>query len=478
MPGLSSGIQIALQAVMTHSQAIEIIEHNVANANTAGYRRQAAVLTANVPTPGYGVGLDQSYGAGQRGMGVLVDRIQRFSSDLIDARYRTASGEAQDYDARNQILTHMESVLAETSDSGLITKLDQFWSSWQGLASDPTNTSLRSNLLDDSSSLVDAIRNRYQSLTQLRVDQNKTLQNQVTEINDISGQIAKLNGEIAQVRAVQDQPNDLLDQRDRLLDRLSEITGSTSYLQPNGEVIVNIGSHVLVTGQNSVQVKTEVDPSASNTDGLFRVVWEDGQVLTPASGEMKGILTVRDQTITDQLSGLNDLAKSLITEVNALHQNGLDINNNAGGLYFSGSDATDIQLSGTLTADTIAAAGVDPVSGTTLDNYIADKIASLKDTRVLIGADVTPTRTLNDFYNNQVTKLATEISRVSQDSGHKNSLLNAIDQQRESLTGVSLDEEAANLSKYQKAYQAAARVMNAYDELLDTVINGMGLVGR
>lgn len=481
MPGLSSGIQIALQAVLTHSQAIEIIEHNVANATTPGYRRQAAVLSASIPTPGYGVGLDTQYGAGQRGSGVLMERIQRFTSDFIDARYRAAAGESGDWSTRSKVLTQLESLMAETSTSGLIPKLDQFWSGWQKLAADPTNNSLRTILLDDANSLTEAIRNRALEITQLRIDQNSALENQVIEINDLATQIARLNSEISHVQAVQDQPNDLLDQRDRLIDRLAEISGATTHIQTNGEAIVNIGGHVLVTGQDTVALNTEVDPDPLNTNRLYRVVWADGQVLTPTSGEMKGTLTVRDQTLTAQLDGLDDLAEGLIREVNTLHTdpNGRDLTGNPGGTFFEPfSGAISIRVNATLTAAGIVAGGIDSVSGEQYDNLFANRIAALKTTKVLIGADVVATRSLNEFYNTQITNLATETARANDDSGHKGLLFKALDQQRESLTGVSLDEEAANLTKYQKAYQAAARVMNAYDELLDVVINGMGHVGR
>lgn len=475
MPGLSTGIQIALNAVLTHSQAIEIIEHNVANASTAGYRRQAAVVSSAIPYPAYGIGLDHTIGAGQQGTGVLMERIQRFTSDYLDVRYRTAGGEASDWEARQEMLLRLESVMAETSDSGLIPVLDQFWSSWQRLASDPSNQSLRTNLLSEASSLVTAIRSRRTEMTQMRVDTNQMLETQVGEINDLASQIAKLNGEIAHVQAVNEQPNDMLDQRDRLLDRLSEIAGAVSFVQPNGEVVVNINGHVLVTGRDAVQLNVEVDPASP--DRLYRVMWADGQVMAPASGEMKGLLSVRDQTIVSQINGLDQFTAALITQVNTLHTdpNGQDLNGNVGGVFFTGTNASDIEVSAVLTEDLIVAGGSD-AGGTSYDNYIADQIANLKTTRVPVGGS--SNQTLNEFYNTEVTRLATETSRAVEYSKHKSLLFRSLEEQRESLTGVSLDEEAANLAKYQKAYQAAARVMNAYDELLDRVINGMGLVGR
>lgn len=475
MPGLSTGIQIALNAVLTHSQAIEIIEHNVANANTPGYRRQAAVVSSALAYPAYGIGLDHTIGAGQQGSGILMERIQRFTSDYLDARYRSAGSEASDWSTRQDMLLRLEAVMAETSEAGLIPSLDQFWSAWQRLAADPTNLSLRTNLLSDANSLVTAIRSRRTEMTQMRVDSNQLLKNQVDEINNLASQIARINGEISHVQAVNEQPNDMLDQRDRLLDRLSEIAGAVSFVQPNGEVVVNINGHVLVAGRGTVQLNAEVDPMSP--DRLYQVTWADGQKMSPAAGEMKGLLTARDQTIVSQINGLDQFAAALIAQVNTLHSdaNGRDLNGNVGGAFFSGSNAGDIAVNASLTEEAIVAGGAD-AGGTLYDNFIADRIANLKTTRVPIGGS--SNQTLNEFYNFEITRLATDTAKSVEYSKHKSLLYVSLNEQRESLVGVSLDEEAANLAKYQKAYQAAARVMNAYDELLDRVINGMGLVGR
>ena len=143
MPTISSGISIALQAVLTHSQALEIIEHNVANASTPGYRRQSALLTA-VPRP-FDHGADYGIGAGQRGGGVTIDKIQRFNLEFFDTRYRSVSAEAQNWEAQSGVLSQLESILAETTEDGLLPKLDQFWAGWQKLSTDPTNTSLRTD---------------------------------------------------------------------------------------------------------------------------------------------------------------------------------------------------------------------------------------------------------------------------------------------------------------------------------------------
>ncbi|HNK63004.1 MAG TPA: hypothetical protein PLE14_03080, partial [Anaerolineales bacterium] len=170
MPTISSGISIALQAVLTHSQVLEITEHNVANASTPGYRRQAAILTTDTPTSINGA--DHGIGAGQRGSGVTIDRIQRFNLAYFDGRFRSVSAEAKNWETQSGILSQLEATLAETSDEGLLNKLDQFWGTWQSLSNDPTNTSLRTVLLDDANTVALALNRRSSQIIQLRSDQN------------------------------------------------------------------------------------------------------------------------------------------------------------------------------------------------------------------------------------------------------------------------------------------------------------------
>jgi flagellar hook-associated protein 1 FlgK len=469
MPSLSSGIQLALQAVLTHSQAIEIIEHNVANANTPGYRRQAAMLTAGHAIPGYGLGMDFSPGTGQRGAGVLIERIQRFNLDIVDSRFRSATAESGAWGARQELSVRLESMLAETSDGGLIPAMDEFWSSWQNLASDPTNLSLRTVLIDNARTLASSIQSRAQELSSFRADQNNTLVDRTSQINSAASQVAELNSQISRVLAAGDQPNDLMDKRDLLLDQLSNLTGAVANPQADGQVIVNIGGHVLVGGTKAHQLTAAIDPT--DPDGAVKISWADGQTLAVPSGEIKGILDVRDNLVKSQLTGLNQLAGALIAQVNLVHNAGFGLDNTTNLDFFSGTDAFTIQVDGAIDETTLAAAGAIDQPG---DNSVAMLMSGLKFSKVVNGN----TQTLNEFYNGQVTSMGVDTERAISNSSHHKVLLKALGDQRESFSGVSLDEEAADMAKYQRAYQAAARIMNVYDEMLDKVINGMGLVGR
>jgi flagellar hook-associated protein 1 FlgK len=465
MPSISSGISIALQAVLTHSQVLEITEHNIANASTPGYRRQSAILTAE--TPSSISGADYRTGAGQRGSGVTIERIQRFNLSFFDGRYRAVSSEAGNWEAQSSILSHLESVLAENSDDGLLPKLDQFWSGWQTLSNDPTNTSLRTILLDDAGSLATAFNRRATQIMNLRSDQNLVVASQVEETNSLASEIANLNENIARVISVGEQPNDLLDKRDVALDRLAKLTGAVSTEQKNGEVMVSIGGHVLVVGHDTFKLETRTNPVDTSVADIY---WSDNQKMTPPGGEIKGTLEVRDRVLVDQLNGLNTMSAGLISQVNTIHSGGYGLNNATGLNFFNGTDAASITVNPLLDASSIATSSAANQVG---NNSIALQIGGLKTVKGMKAG----TATLNEFYNSQITELGVTIKRATDNSYQHGLIVQALGNQRESVAGVSLDEEAANMAKAQKAYQAAARVLTAYDDLLDMVINRMGRVG-
>jgi flagellar hook-associated protein 1 FlgK len=280
--------------------------------------------------------------------------------------------------------------------------------------------------------------------------------------------VAQLNGEISRVLSVGEQPNDLMDKRDLALDRLSELTGSVSFDQKNGEAVVSVGGHVLVVGHDAFKLHTQTNAANSN---LVDVYWEDNQKLIPPSGKLKGTLEVRDTVLSNQLAGLNTLAAGIITQVNSIHRTGFGLNNATNNDFFEGSNASDIAVNRLLDAASVATSSGASQAG---NSDIALQIAGLKTVKGMKAG----TATLNEFYNAQISTLAVTTKRAADNSYQHGLVTKALGDQRESAVGVSLDEEAADMAKAQKAYQAAARVLTAYDDLLDLVINRMGLVGR
>ena len=467
MTSLSSGINSALQAVLSQTQVMEVIEQNVANANTKGYHKQSAVLSATSANPSMPTYF--GFGAGQLGSGVTVESIQRFTVDYFDQKYRAVSAQSSSSTYQSEILSEMESISSDLADSGLTTIMDNFWSSWQDIAADPTNTNLQTNVISNASSLATVLKNNAQQLTSLQQDQNQAIIDRVDQVNSLAKTIAELNGQITQAISINQQPNDLLDQRDAALDQLADLTGAVSYAQSTGQMVVSIGGHMLVNGTSSYALKVETDPAKTDVN---HIVWADnGSELKTTGGEIEGILKVRDDYIENQLTVLNDIASTLITQVNNLHTNGFTQDGDPGGTFFTGTDATNIGVSDTLATDGLA---ISSVKGETANGDVAQQIYDLSTQKIMNGN----TQTLGDYYNAKITDLALTTSTMKTNSSQNSTVLSALNTQRQSITGVSLDEEATNLSLAQKAYQAASRVMTAFDQLFDVVINQMGLVGR
>ncbi len=489
---LFAGINLALRAVLAHQQAMQVIEHNVANVNTRGYRRQEAVLTAGIPYAPASMSRD-SY-PGQMGQGVQVDRIRRFHLEFFDTRYRGEISEQKRGEASQTVLQQLEATLAETSTDGLAPKLDAFWEGWQTLTTDPANLALRGDLRERAAGLAEAFQRRAQSLRDLRSDQDLAVKQSVQDVNEMATHVARLNAEIARVKSVGDDPNDLLDERDRVLDSLAEVTGAISYTEQNGETTVSINGHALVVGNTTFQLTTVVannpppTPAATPGQNLSQVQWADGMTFSAARGELAGLLDARDRVIPNQQIALDATATELANRVNAFHAAGRGlppVNSTVGtppgytGNFFDttgvGGAALSIRLDSFIDSvaglNYIAAASAPDAPG---DSSNALNIANLAGGLFMNGG----TATIGGYYIAQVGTVALELQTVTNATNDRKLVAGSLDKQRESVGGVSLDEEAAKLVQTQRAYEAAARMLTTVDQMLDKIINGMGLVGR
>lgn len=578
MPNLFSSVNLALTSMLSQQYGISITEHNVANANTEGYRRQQVVLQTAPPVTINGA-YTSGVGIGQLGSGVEVEKIDRITVNFYDARYRAEAQQSKNWNIQNSLLSQLESQLSETDSTGVLPKLDAFFISWQNLSVTPTDPALKNQLINDAQSLVSALNSRAIDMNAMRTDQNVEIIQRVQEINQGAEQIAQLNAEIARVTAVGAQPNDLMDQRDLLLDRLAEVGGATSNTQANGQVIVSINNHVLVAGTRSYALTTSQDDK--NND-LAKISWSDGEGLIPTSGELAGFLAVRDILIPQQQTGLNNLAQAVKDRVNTLHQkgfsNGKIVTNatttgtvsgfgaaatsggqlefatgsyfvetqndpvngwqyrvvDAGGNppkftdgtddtnswqniptsgsmtvdtghgltitfgsdataylerdrtngaaqvtftqqqdFFTGTDAMSIRVNSNLVNNpTLVATALNPNSPG--DGEIARQLGNVRSEQLLSGGAAT----LSQYYNQQITQLALNVKKAAANEKDHQNISDALDSQRTSVSGVSLNEEAANMVKYQRAFEASARMMTTVDQMLDTIINSMGVVGR
>jgi flagellar hook-associated protein 1 FlgK len=482
-----AGLEIALRGLSASQLAQETAGHNIANANTEGYSRQEVQMKATrayaTPIPGYDTMI------GQIGTGVEITEIKRYHDAFLDLSYRSQNEELGKWTAIQATLGQVELILPEPSNSGLNSQLSAFSNAWEDLANKPQDDSTRAAVRQQASNLCSTINSVYDQLITLQSQLNSTIPANVVELNSLAKEVADFNKQIKSIEMTGDNANDLRDQRDVVLDKLSNLVGITYKEQDDGQVSVYVGGTSLIYGNSYNELTTVL-----NANNRWDVQWKDtGIALNVRSGEMAGTLISRDDILDEQISNLDLLTQGLRDAVNAVHQQGYQLNSNThGGDFFVGTGAKDIALDADILSSTdyIAAAGATYASG---DGTIAAKISALlTDNEVVVDSTTIPVttvgdiigtalggKTITDFYQATMIQNLSIDSKAAQDNvTNTTNMAETLQQQRDSVSGVSLDDETASLIRYQRAYQAAARVMTVVDEMLDKLINGTGSVGR
>jgi len=453
------GLETARRGLATARVGMDVTGHNVANANTTGYTRQRANQVASDPYTMPSMG--KPVIALQLGTGVLVSEIRRVRDNFLDGQIRTETSKLGYWQAQSDALSEIETVFSEPSDDGLSALLENFWSSWQELSKNAESTPIRTALLQNAISLANGFNHTYSQLETIKGDLNQLTEIYVDDINSKARQIEDLNKQIILITAAGDQPNDLLDKRDLLLDEMAELTNFTVTNLEDGSIQVQVGSLTLVDGASCPD---QLD--ASSLD------WTE-----VTSGALAGINQALNK-LQGYEDSLNNLVGELINQVNTLHSSGYDVDGNAVSgtdyeMFFTGSNASDIKVNSYIEGDVtkIAASSIgntDPNWGPANGNN-ALLIAQLQYATTIDGT------TFDNYFNNLITKLGVESQEGERMTENQQVLVNQLTSRRESISGVSLDEEMTNLIQYQYAYQGAARVVTVLDSLLDTLINRMAV---
>lgn len=476
MTSTFSGIGIALSGLMAQRQAIETTGHNVANANTEGFTRQEVVLSARTPLPApYS---RYRLPVGQVGTGVDLTGIRRIRDVFVDLQLRWQSHSLGRWATQAETLERLQEVFQEPSDDGLGTLISAFWNAWDELGNAPQSPGARANVLGAANALCTRLNQAYKQMEDVQADLNHRIAVQAQEVNNIAREISILNEQIQNVQTSGDQPNDLRDRRDLLLDKLARIVSFRSVENENGSIAVYVNGSALVDGKNVYQIEVERDAYDNVT-----LRWaKNGAVLQPADGELKGLFEARDVVVEGLKAKLDNLAYSMATAVNEQHSQGDDLNGNAGLVFFTGlgADATGaakyIQVNSAIAADSsliAASARVTPPDAETPgDGNNARAIAALRDVALAPGAN-----TINGYYEGMVVQLGGDARQALSASQNQEVVVNHLTRQREATSGVSLDEEATNLVRYQHAYAAAAQFMSVVDDMLDRLINVVGAAG-
>ena len=467
------GLEIARRALGAQQLGINVTGHNIANANTPGYSRQRVELETTLPLfAGQSSHLPLALGTG-----VEVAAITRMRDGFVDGQVRKEIHNLGYWNEQKEVLGQLELIFAEPSENGISKALTQFWTKWEQLGHRPEDPSLRAVVREQAVSLTDSTRHLYTQLLNLEQDLDLQVRLKVEEINSLAQQLADLNGLIGKATASGATPNDLLDRRDLLLEQLSGLTTITVLPQAAGQLNINIGGIGLVSG-TSVR-KLEI----SEPEGVPAVVkWEGlsgaSQEVRWQGGALAGLIRARDEIVPSYRGLLDDFATTFISEFNAIHSTGFGLENETGIAFFHGTGAQDWTVNPALLNDLnnglslLAAAGSPDSAG---DGSNALKLAALREQVLKFGGG---SGTVGNFFGSLISGLGVESMNAQRMTKNQSQLVDHLSTWQESISGVSLDEEMTNLIRFQHAYSAAARAVTAVDEMLETIISRMGLVGR
>jgi flagellar hook-associated protein 1 FlgK len=478
---MSTGLfSIARGALLTHQTSLQTISQNIANAETPGYSRQEAQLVANTPV---------QMPFGNIGTGVHVETIIRKRNLLLDENYREAASLAGEANVKQGIMSHVESIFGEPTDAGMTSALDQFWSAWSDLSAAPTSGAAKAVVQQRGRQVAQLLNTYDTQLTQTRSATIESMASVVGEINTYAQQVAALNGQILTTESNGQPANDLRDQRDLLADKLATLAGGRVIQQNNGSTSILIGNSTLVDGTtiSPLSIRFEVQtPPPAVTPGDIPVRIQLGNSpdrLAPLGGELKALVDVVNTEIPTLRARLDGLASALVSSVNAVHTtgfvfNGTTIPGTAAGNFFDAGTVLNPVRASTITLDSAIAndASLIAVSGdinAPSDNTVGIAMSALRtknDSVTYTTGGSTETASLLGFFRNTVTSLGLKVSNAQDSTSMYETLSAQINARRQSVSGVSVDEELVNLMRVQQSYTAATKLIQTADEMLQTLL--------
>jgi flagellar hook-associated protein 1 FlgK len=454
---ISIGLNTAVRALLAQQQAMDAVSHNVANVNTPGYSRQRVLLAPAPPAGSSGVG-----------GGVQMLGVQRIRDLFVDFQLRSESQAAGEFAARAESLRMAELAFGEPGEGGLSAVMDAFFNSWRDLANTPEQSAARSAVVQAGETLAFAANRLNRSLNDIRENANIQVESAVREVNNLAQTVAALNGKIVSVRATGDPASDLSDERDLALDRLAELVDMRFIEMDDGRVDVFLGGRALVNATTAATIDAVRNPGNLN---FFELQWSsDGSAVPVNSGRIGGLIDQRDVDLPARLADLDTLVGQIITDVNAVHAAGFALDGvTTGQAFFTGTDAATIGVDAAVRGNLglLAAATLGSAVG---DGSNALAIADLQAATNLTGNS----ETYGAFYNGIVTRLGVSVRDVEGLARSQRLTIQHLNQMKLSTSGVNLDEEMVNLVQFQRGYEAAARLIRAIDEMLDTLINRTG----
>lgn len=480
MPGISSVLNIMREAMMAQQKAMQVTSHNIANADTPGYTRQRVVFEANPVL----LNNPLSLGMGVRAAEV-VQAFDRMTTQSIQQRTSALS----EFETKKSVLDFLQAILNEGDGSGLTQSLEEFWNAWEDLSNNPGGLLERTILLKKATTLSQQIRFTYNQFMQMKNQMSANLNGGLQELNTLTKEVASLNDRIVITEAGGTKANDLRDQRNSLIEKISQFLDVNTLEMDNGSVRVTMASgKALVDGIQSFSLLQTGEEIYWN--GIPADIRD-----SLSGGKIGAWLDLREEILPQYMANLDEMAGTLVYQVNQFHVTGESLDGSTGKTFFVPNPGDDygtgiraVSFSGAagaiaLSSDVegnpqqIAASSAAGGSG---NNENALAILDLQDQAVDIlkwtyERGSTPSSqgqslTLDEYYTIFVGDMGLLAEEINQGKDFEESLINQLNEVRDSMSGVNLDEEMVNLIKYQHAFVAASKLIAISDEMLQNLM--------
>lgn len=471
MSGLFHTLGIGSESLFATRQGVDTTSHNIANAQTEGYSRQRVELSQREPSQRGNILI---------GNGVFTGTIKRSHDEFLEKQINTTNSDLGQGESREASMVNLEAIFSPELANSVAEEMSIFFDSLQSLSSFPEEVTVRTLVRENGLNLASSFRHVDDELVKYRANVNDEVRSVTGQLGDIVKSIAVLNKKIREAEVVPGaEANDLRDQRDTFVRELSSMIDIDYYQDQFGMFTIRGPGQVLLVDRGysaefSVQARDE-------NFGLYDVVVTDfeGGVahnITPRieSGRLGSLVDVRDNLIGSYLDEINELAYTFVTRLNDVHRQGFGQKQfrevNGRDFFKSIEDksiaARSVQVDSSIinSIDAIAAASSPSSPG---DNVNVNQMLALKHDRLLDDAS----STFVEFYANFAGKIGADTVRAKHLHEASRILMTDLQKRSEAISGVSLDEEAANLLRWQTAFTASSKVITTVDEMLDTVLS-------
>ena len=467
--GIMGTMEMARNSMRVARSGAEVSGNNLANASNPIYARQRIKIDSSVTIPTE---------KGPQGSGAAVARLEQIRDKVLDAAVIYENSITGYHEGRLGYLQQAENALGQTVDNhtidaggaygtyGLSEGMTELFNSFQSLSVSPTSISERQTVISNAKKISSKLNTVDERLDRLRAAINEEVKDTIAQVNGKIKEVAYIAINIGNIEVIDGSANEVRDSLQYAMEQLSKYAEIKTTYNENGDLSLEVNNHEMITDNvmtNGITAKQD-----TVTGMYYMVDTAEGKTVNPNTGHIKGLIDVRDQSVKNLREDIDAMASQLITEVNALHQTGYDldgVNDNSRG-FFDGTGAANIKVNETI-ADNPRKLQGSSSAGETSNNDILRSIADL-GSKAIAGLNSV---SFSEYYSNTLSRFGHEVSLTTSQLNDQKTVEQLLLKQRESIMGVSIDEEVANLVVYQRAFQASAKLLTTMDGLMQDVLN-------